>query len=136
MTSFIRRLVILLACLAMVPAFAASPADVEQKVLGNHPLTLQWLGFGESPAGTAKIYRQGEDILIDGEQRYSGHESSGYLTLKGKLRIHNGRELAFESTFATPSGSVNGGKPYSAIARTGDRITGAACATPAIRRPG
>lgn len=111
MTSLFVRLAALLLGLAMLPAFAADTA-AEQKVLGNHPLTLQWLGFGEGPTGTAKIYRKGEDILVDGEQRYRGREDSGYLTLKGKLRILNERELEFEGTIVTQSTSINGGKPY------------------------
>ena len=77
MKSFFRRLAILLICMAALPALAAADAQVEQKVLGNHPLTLQWLSFENAPTGTARIYREGEDILVDGEQRYSGREGSG-----------------------------------------------------------
>ena len=112
MKSFFRRLAILLICMAALPALAAADAQVEQKVLGNHPLTLQWLSFENAPTGTARIYREGEDILVDGEQRYSGREGSGFLTLKGKLRILNERELEFDGSIVTQSTSVNGGKPH------------------------
>jgi hypothetical protein len=103
-----------LAVLVIVCAFprdSRSADDVEDLVLGNHILTLQWLSFRKG-LGKANIYKKDGEILIEGKQQenYQGHLN--YMSIQGKIRIISASELEFEGKIVTKIHHINAGVPY------------------------
>ncbi|MDH5180184.1 MAG: hypothetical protein OEZ39_17165 [Gammaproteobacteria bacterium] len=95
----------------LLPTTAYSADNVEQMVLGNHVMTLQWL-TNHRGIGKAKIYKQEGEIHIDGYQQEKYEGNTNYMRILGKLRIINARELEFEGSIVTQINYINAGVPY------------------------
>lgn len=72
-------------------AFASSPgsgldAAARARLVGDHALTLQWLGWGDlSGAGKVMIEDRGDTLSLTGEQNGKGENAGDYLRLSGKI---------------------------------------------------
>ena len=91
---------------------AAFGADtLEQLVLGNHVLTLQWLQ-SQKGLGKAKIFKKDGKMRIEGyqEDHYQGHLN--YMTMDGTIKVISSRELAFEGKIVTRINYINDGLPH------------------------
>ncbi len=73
------------------PSFAATPtsgldAAARARLVGDHALTLQWLGWGDlSRAGKVVIDDQGDTLSLRGEQSGEGENAGDYVRLSGKI---------------------------------------------------
>ena len=81
---------ILLAGLSSL-AFAATSSNgldaaARAKLVGDHALTLQWLGWGDlSRAGKVTVEDRGDTLSVTGEQNGEGENLGDYLRLSGKI---------------------------------------------------
>ncbi len=72
-------------------SFAANPAKgldaaAKARLVGDHALTLQWLGWGDlSRAGRLVIEDRGQTLSLSGEQNGEGENARDYLRLSGKI---------------------------------------------------
>lgn len=72
-------------------SFAATPATgldaaARAKLVGDHALTLQWLGWGDlSRAGKLVVEDRGDTLSVNGEQNGEGENVGDYLRLSGKI---------------------------------------------------
>ncbi len=82
-------------------------ADKSDVLIGIHSLTLQWISW-QNP-GTVEILApvEGEWHPIKGEQRIG----QDYLTINGRIRKLNNRELEFDGTIETKVSILNKNKP-------------------------
>lgn len=81
---------------AQTPAAAAASAQAsatnglnaaaKAKLVGEHALTLQWLGWGDlSQAGRLAIQDRGKTLWAEGEQRGRGENEGDYLKMSGTI---------------------------------------------------
>ena len=81
---------LVLACLSSL-SFAATPSNgldaaARARLVGNHALTLQWLGWGDlSRAGKVMVEDRGDTLLLSGEQSGEGENAGDYVRLSGKI---------------------------------------------------
>lgn len=72
-------------------SFAATPstgldAAARARLVGDHALTLQWLGWGDlSSAGKLAVEDRGDTLSVTGEQNGEGENAGGFLRLSGKI---------------------------------------------------
>lgn len=72
-------------------AFASAPgngldAAARARLVGDHALTLQWLGWGDlSHAGKVAIEDRGDTLSLAGEQNGEGENAGDYVRLSGKI---------------------------------------------------
>ncbi len=86
----------------------ASKNAVEQKVLGKHKLSLQWISWENF--GTVTITKEKNGRLrCVGEQR--SVENSDYLTIDGYITIVNEKHLKFEGNITLSVSHIQYGKP-------------------------
>jgi hypothetical protein len=109
--------------LGLLSTAAGAAGDVEQLLLGDHVMTLQWLQ-NHNGIGRAKISKQDGKIVIDGyqEEKYQGHHN--YMSIEGTLRILDPKELEFDGTIVTRINYINGGAPYERKGRFLLKVTG------------
>ena len=56
------------------------------RLVGDHALTLQWLGWGDlSRAGKVVVEDRGDTLSLSGEQNGEGENAGDYLRLSGKI---------------------------------------------------
>ncbi len=61
-------------------------AAARARLVGDHVLTLQWLGWGDlSRAGKVVIEDRGDALSLNGEQNGEGENAGDYLRLSGKI---------------------------------------------------
>jgi len=82
--------------------------EVEQQVLGNHVLTLQWLQNHQG-VGKAKIFKKDGKILLEGYQEENYEGNLNYMTIKGTIKVISSRELEFEGKIITRISYINDG---------------------------
>ena len=84
---------------------------MEQLVLGNHVLTLQWLR-NNNGIGKARIFKKDGAIRIDGYQseRYDGELN--FMSIQGTLRVISPKELEFTGKIVTRINYINSGTPH------------------------
>ena len=81
-------------------------AGPEQKLLGKHMFSLQWISWEKF--GTANITRKdGGGLYIDALQELNGD----YVILKGDVRVANAREFTVIGELVTRVHHINGGEP-------------------------
>ena len=80
--------------------------QTEDKLIGSHPLSLQWLGW-ETP-GTVDIFKENDLIICQGEQ-LSNENPDDFLKIDGRLEIVNDKELTFYGTIITKVNYLNNG---------------------------
>jgi hypothetical protein len=97
-----RFLVLLISLVIASAALAASPtsttpsrnvatangldAAARAKLVGDHALTLQWLGWGDlSQTGKLVIKDRGKTLSAEGEQIGRGENEGDYLKMSGKI---------------------------------------------------
>ncbi len=85
--------------------------DIEQLLMGNHLLTLQWLQ-NYNGVGEAKIYKKDGVIYIEGYQEEKFEGSLNYMRIQGTLKILNPKKLEFEGKIVTKIYYLNNGAPY------------------------
>ena len=113
---------------ATVPAAAAVPADAPRqdasrargldaaaraRLVGEHMLTLQWLGFGDlSRAGTFTVVDDGgAGWRARGEQRVAGPKGDDYVQLDGRIVAATADGFVFEGDIVTRVDHINAGEP-------------------------
>lgn len=87
-----------------------SADDVEQLVLGDHLLTLQWLNYKKP--GKAKIFKKDGKIILEGRQEVNNEGHRDYLDINGTIKILNQRELEFDGKIVTKISHINDGIPH------------------------
>ncbi len=61
-------------------------AAARARLVGDHVLTIQWLGWGDlSRAGKVVIEDRGDTLSLSGEQNGEGENAGDYLRLSGKI---------------------------------------------------
>lgn len=61
-------------------------AAAKAKLVGEHALTLQWLGWGDlSQAGRLVVQDRGNTLWAEGEQRGRGENEGDYLKMSGTI---------------------------------------------------
>lgn len=61
-------------------------AAARARLVGEHALTLQWLGWGDlSSAGKVVVDDQGDTLSLSGEHNGEGENVGDYLRLSGKI---------------------------------------------------
>ncbi|MDR2366186.1 MAG: hypothetical protein LBD68_10125 [Zoogloeaceae bacterium] len=99
-----------LAALAFSNAFAQTQssevASLEQKLLGSHLFSLQWVSWKKF--GTAEITRKEDgQLYIDASQSLDGN----YVTLQGVLTPINAAEFTVEGELITRTSDINNSEP-------------------------
>ncbi|WP_242107888.1 hypothetical protein [Luteimonas aquatica] len=68
------------------PPATGLDAEARARLVGEHLLTLQWLGWGDlSQAGTATIRDDGGALAVAGRQEGTGENAGDYLEIAGKI---------------------------------------------------
>lgn len=61
-------------------------AAARARLVGDHALTLQWLGWGDlSRAGKVVVEDHGDTLSLSGEQNGEGENAGDYMRLSGKI---------------------------------------------------
>jgi len=86
------------------PTQSIDSARAEQKLLGRHMFSLQWISHEKF--GIATVTRQdGIRLYIDARQELNGD----YVTLKGDVRVADAKEFAVTGEIVTRVHHINGG---------------------------
>ena len=78
-------------------------AEAEQKLLGKHMFSLQWVSH--TKFGTAIVTRKDTGLYIKARQELDGN----FVTLKGDVRVVNAREFTVTGELVTRVSYINGG---------------------------
>lgn len=77
-------------------------AAARARLVGEHLITLQWLGFGDlSGAGRATVSDAGDHLALRGEQRGSGENAGDYLRIDGRIVSASRDGFVFEGEILT-----------------------------------
>jgi len=124
MTSF-AALVLSGLLVASTPAPSATPAATNARkaanglddaararLVGEHMLTLQWLGWGDlSGAGKLVVEDAGDTLPMRGEQRGVGENAGDYLRIDGRIVAASRDGFVFEGEILTRVHHIaNGGE--------------------------
>jgi len=96
-------------------SFAAPPgngldAAARARLVGDHALTLQWLGWGDlSRAGKIVIEDRGDTLSVTGEQSGEGENLGDYLRLSGKIVSASKDGFVFVGDITTRVGHIANG---------------------------
>ena len=97
--------------LVFIPASTSRAKEsnkAEQKLLGKHMFSLQYILFETEKFGTATVTRKNDGgLYVDARQE----SNSGYVTLKGDVRVANAKEFTVTGELVTCVSYINGGKP-------------------------
>lgn len=97
------------------PAARGAPANgldaaARARLVGEHLLTLQWIGFGDlSSAGRARVSDAGDHLLLRGEHRGSGENAGDYLRIDGRIVSASRDGFVFEGEILTRVSYIAGG---------------------------
>lgn len=87
-------------------ATAKTPANgldtaAKARLVGEHLLTLQWLGWGDlSGAGRLRVEDRGDSLAANGEQLGSGENAGDYLRMSGRIVSASRDGFVFEGDIA------------------------------------
>lgn len=76
---------------AQAAATLVKDAEAKKKLLGKHPLTLQWV---DEPAGSADVTEKDGVLSLNGEQR--SKKKPIFVTIAGKITSVDKTEFVFE----------------------------------------
>jgi len=100
--------VISLVCVSPHASQAKEPDKVEQKLLGKHMFSLQWIIYETEKFGTATVTRKNDGgLYVDARQELKGD----YVTLEGDVRVIDVKEFTVTGELVTSVSYINGGKP-------------------------
>lgn len=72
------------------------------RLVGEHMLTLQWLGWGDlSGAGKLVVEDAGDTLSMRGEQRGTGENADDYLRIDGRIVAASRDGFVFEGEILT-----------------------------------
>ena len=92
------------------PVTASNLTPLEQKVVGNHMLSLQWISWDYF--GNAKITKEADGRLKCVGEQLSKEHPGDYLKLDGYITIVSALHLQFTGTIKTKVYHLNGGEEY------------------------
>lgn len=76
-------------------------AAAKARLVGDHLLTLQWLGWGDlSGAGRLRVEDRGDNLAASGEQLGSGENDGDYLRISGRIVSASRDGFVFEGDIA------------------------------------
>lgn len=76
-------------------------AAAKARLVGEHLLTLQWLGWGDlSGAGRLSVEDRGDTLSASGEQLGSGDNAGDYLRMSGRIVSASRDGFVFEGDIA------------------------------------
>ncbi len=85
-----------------VPTANGLDAAARARLVGEHLLTLQWLGFGDlSGAGRATVEDDGDTLPIKGEQRGTGENAGDFVRIDGRIVSATRDGFVFEGEIVT-----------------------------------
>ena len=84
---------------------ATKKIDDEQKLLGKHMFSLQWILFNKPRYGTANITRKNTGLYIDARHEVNGD----YAILKGDLTVLSPLEFTVSGELVTRVSHINNG---------------------------
>jgi hypothetical protein len=97
-------------CTASPIAFSAAPtaraangldAAARARLVGEHLLTLQWIGWGDlSTAGKLVVADRGDTLTANGEQTGNGENAGDYLRINGRIVAADRDGFVFEGEIA------------------------------------
>lgn len=105
----------LLLLLVFSPAFASNSSNgldaaARARLVGDHALTLQWLGWGDlSRAGKVVVEDRGDTLSLNGEQNGEGENTGDYLRLSGKIVSASRDGFVFVGDITTRVDHIAGG---------------------------
>ncbi|MFD0727653.1 hypothetical protein [Lysobacter brunescens] len=77
-------------------------AAARARLVGEHMLTLQWLGWGDlSGAGKVVVEEAGDTLPMRGEQRGSGENADDYVRIDGRIVAASRDGFVFEGEIFT-----------------------------------
>jgi hypothetical protein len=77
-------------------------AAARARLVGDHLLTLQWLGWGDlSGAGKLVVEDAGDTLPMRGEQRGTGENSEDYVRIDGRIVSASRDGFVFEGEILT-----------------------------------
>jgi hypothetical protein len=97
------------------PGTSATPANgldaaARARLVGEHILTLQWIGFGDlSSAGRATVTDAGDHLVLRGEHLGSGENAGDYLRIDGRIVSASRDGFVFEGEILTRVSYIAGG---------------------------
>lgn len=94
----------------------------KQMLVGKHPLTLQWITFGNAKAGEVDVTEDGGLLAIRGEQR--DPNTGNYVTIDGIIESADAKSFVFDGTIVVRLHDENEGKPCTRQGRMNFRISG------------
>lgn len=85
-----------------LPAANGLDAAARARLVGDHMLTLQWLGWGElSGAGKVIVEDAGDTLPMRGEQRGTGENANDYVRIDGRIVSATRDGFVFEGEILT-----------------------------------
>jgi hypothetical protein len=97
------------------PPMRTTPANgldaaARARLVGEHLITLQWIGFGDlSSAGRATVSDAGDHLVLRGEQRGVGENAGDYLRIDGRIVSATRDGFVFEGEILTRVSYIAGG---------------------------
>ena len=86
-------------------------AAARARLVGDHMLTLQWIGWGDlDGAGRVAVTDRGDTLALEGEQRGHGDSDGDYLRVSGRIVAATQDDFTFEGTILTRVSHIAGGR--------------------------
>ncbi|NMO16572.1 hypothetical protein HPC49_28945 [Pyxidicoccus fallax] len=92
-----------------------------QQLLGEHPLTLQWLTFDKTKPGKATVTEEDGVLMLQGEQRAPNGD---HLIVEGMVESVDEKTFVLVGRVVTQVNHINDGKACLREGRFTFRITG------------
>lgn len=84
------------------PATSGLDAAARARLVGDHMLTLQWLGWGDlTDAGRLVVEDAGDSLPMRGEQRGTGENADDYVRIDGRIVSATRDGFVFEGEILT-----------------------------------
>lgn len=84
------------------PATSGLDAAARARLVGDHMLTLQWLGWGDlTGAGRLVVEDAGDSLPMRGEQRGTGENANDYVRIDGRIVSATRDGFVFEGEILT-----------------------------------
>jgi len=102
-----RFLLPIIFCLSAVAQTVINDKPAAARLLGTHPLTLQWVTF-DSSKGTVTITDTNGTYRVKGEQK---GKDNNRLTIDGEVTAINAKDFSFRGKIVTRVSYINQGNP-------------------------